>query len=227
MVKITYLGQAGFLFEYKETKIMIDPYLSNSVAKFEPRNERRFPVDERFFSIVPNVLLFTHNHGDHYDEETVKRFVTEESRITVLSPYSVWHDVRKFGGNNNFILFDKGTSVTVDGVVFTAVKAVHSDKDAIGVVMEIEGEKYYITGDTLYSEEVFSSLPQGRYKALFLPINGIGNNMNVADAKRFLERIQADFVVPMHIGLFDDLSGELLQVKNRVIAENFKEVKLR
>ena len=227
MVKITYLGQAGFLFEYKEMKIMIDPYLSNSVAKYEPKNERRIPVDERFFLIKPDVLVFTHNHGDHYDKETVKKFVTEESKITVLSPYSVWCDVRKFGGNNNFILFDKGTSITIEDVVFTAVKAVHSDKDAIGVVMEREGEKYYITGDTLYSEEVFSSLPQGRYKALFLPINGIGNNMNVADAKRFSERIQADFVVPMHIGLFDDLSGELLQVKNRVIAENFKEVKLR
>jgi len=30
-IKITYLGQAGFLFEKDGFKIMIDPYLSNSV----------------------------------------------------------------------------------------------------------------------------------------------------------------------------------------------------
>ena len=54
-MKITYLGQAGFLFETEEIKIMLDPYLSNSVEKIEPHNKRRVPVDERFFEIKPDV----------------------------------------------------------------------------------------------------------------------------------------------------------------------------
>ncbi len=226
-MKIIFLGQAGFLFEYENTKIMIDPYLSNSVAKYEPKNERRFPVDESFFEIQPTVMVITHNHGDHYDKETFNRFVTSKTAITVLSPYSVWQDAKSVGGNNNFILFDKGTSITIGNIVFTAVKAVHSDKDAIGVVMEIEGEKYYITGDTLYSEEIFSSLPEGKYKAIFLPINGVGNNMNHKDAKRFAEKVNAKFVVPIHFGIFDNLSGEILEVKNKVIPKIYKEIELR
>ena len=154
-MKITCLGQAGFLFEYKNTKIMIDPYLSNSVASHQPQNERRFPVDESFFNIKPDVMVITHNHGDHYDKETFNRFITSESKAVILCPSSVWNDARGRGGENNFILFNVGTSITVNEIVFMAVKAVHSDDYAIGVVIKADGEKYYITGDTLYNESIF------------------------------------------------------------------------
>lgn len=224
MIKITYLGQAGILFESYNKKIMIDPYLSDSVCKTQPKFKRKVPVDEKFFSIKPDVMIITHNHGDHYDKETFNKFVTEESHITVLCPYSVWRDARKIGGNNNFILFDVETSVTLDCVIFTAVKAVHSDKDAIGVIIDINSKKYYITGDTLYSEKVFSSLPKTCFEAVFLPINGVGNNMNSFDAKRFIERLNVKFSVPIHVGLFDDISGEMLNIKNRIVPEIFKEI---
>ena len=78
-MRITYLGQAGLLFENNDFKIMIDPYLSNSVEKNNPKNYRRVPVDECFFEIKPNVMIFTHNHLDHYDPETVEKFVTADT----------------------------------------------------------------------------------------------------------------------------------------------------
>ena len=53
-MKITWLGQAGLLFETNGITIMIDPYLSNSVVEINPNNYRRVPVDERFFEIKPN-----------------------------------------------------------------------------------------------------------------------------------------------------------------------------
>ena len=49
-MKITWLGQAGLLFEKDEFKIMIDPYLSGSVEKINPKNYRRVAVDEGFFA---------------------------------------------------------------------------------------------------------------------------------------------------------------------------------
>ena len=48
-MKITYLGQAGLMFEKNGFKIMIDPYLSNSVEKINPKNYRRVAVNENFF----------------------------------------------------------------------------------------------------------------------------------------------------------------------------------
>ena len=43
LMKITWLGQAGLLFDNGETKIMVDPYLSHSVEKVNPQNFRRVP----------------------------------------------------------------------------------------------------------------------------------------------------------------------------------------
>lgn len=224
-MKITFLGQAGLLFEKDGLKIMIDPYLSDSVVKVNPKNWRRVPVDESLFEIKPDVMIFTHNHLDHYDPETAPRFITAESGMLVLSPRSVWDEVRKIGGNNNYVLFNRHTEWTVGGVRLTAVKAEHSDITPIGVIIDDGEKKYYVTGDTLYNEEIFEDIPDDVY-ALFLPINGVGNNMNMVDAARFAKRVNAKKVVPMHIGMFDEMTADDFVCENKVIAEIYKEIKL-
>ena len=224
-MKITFLGQAGLLFEKCGLKIMIDPYLSDSVVKVNPKNWRRVPVDESLFDIKPDVMVFTHNHLDHYDPETVPRFITAESGMLVLSPKSVWDEVRKIGGNNNYVLFNRHTEWTVGGVKLTAVKAEHSDITPIGVIIDDGEKKYYVTGDTLYNEEIFEDIPSD-IDVLFLPINGVGNNMNAVDAARFAKRVNAKKVVPIHIGMFDEMTADDFVCENKVVAEIYKEIKL-
>ena len=75
-MKITQLGQAGLLMEKGDWRIMIDPYLSDSVEKITPAFYRRVAVREEIFSIKPDMMIFTHNHLDHYDPETVERLRT-------------------------------------------------------------------------------------------------------------------------------------------------------
>lgn len=222
-MKVTYLGQAGLLFERRGFKIMIDPYLSDSVEKINPKNYRRVPVDESFFKIKPDVMIFTHNHLDHYDPETVAHFIDENSNITVLAPKSVWDEVRRIGGNNNYVLFNRHTEWTQNGIKFTAVKAEHSDITPIGVIIDDGERKYYVTGDTLYNEEIFGDIPSDIY-ALFLPVNGVGNNMNMTDAARFAKRINAEWTVPIHIGMFDELTADSFYCKNKVIPKIYKEI---
>lgn len=224
-MKITYLGQAGLLFEKNGFKIMIDPYLSDSVEKINPKNYRRVEIDENFFEIKPDVMIFTHNHLDHYDPETVTHFINTDSNILVLAPKSVWDQVRKIGGNNNYVLFNRHTIWTEKEVEFTAVKAEHSDITPIGIIIDDGEKKYYVTGDTLYNEEIFEDIPKDIY-ALFLPVNGVGNNMNMTDASRFAKRINAKKTVPIHIGMFDELSADEFECENKVKAEIYKEIKL-
>ena len=224
-MKVTFLGQAGLLFEKDGFKIMIDPYLSDSVVKVNPKNYRRIPVDESLFDIKPDVMIFTHNHLDHYDPETAPRFISAESGMLVLSPRSVWDEVRKIGGNNNYVLFNRHTEWTQNGIRFTAVKAEHSDSSPIGVIIDDGEKKYYVTGDTLYNEEIFEDIPEDVY-ALFLPVNGVGNNMNKVDAARFAKRVNAKKVVPIHIGMFDEMTADDFVCENKVVAEIYKEIKL-
>lgn len=226
-MKVTWLGQAGLLFENENARIMIDPYLSDSVKKLNPKNYRRAPVLESLFDVKPDIMIFTHNHLDHYDPETVFRFVTSETNITVLAPNSVWNEVRKFGGDSNhYVLFNHHTSWTENGIRFTAVKAEHSDPASIGVIIDDGNKKYYVTGDTLYNEEILKDISDDIY-ALFLPVNGVGNNMNMTDAKRFCERINPEYAVPLHCGMFDDIDMNNFAYENKIVPEIYKEVEFK
>lgn len=224
-MKVTWLGQAGLLFETGGLKIMIDPYLSDSVEKINPKNYRRVAVDESLFEIKPDMMIFTHCHLDHYDPETVERFITKDSEMLVLAPSSVWGEVRKIGGENNYVQFDRHTSWTEGGVRFTAVRAVHSDVFAIGVLLEAEGKTYYITGDTLYNEEIFQDI-QSEIDVVFLPVNGVGNNMNMTDAEQFAQRIHAKSVVPIHVGMFDEMKPEDFVCEGRRTLNMYQETEM-
>lgn len=224
-MKITWIGQAGLLFEEDGFKIMIDPYLSDSVEKINPKSYRRVAVDERFLNIVPDVMIFTHDHLDHYDTETAPVFLNNKSKtMTVLAPTSVWGKARAHG-THNYVEFNTHTEWTEGNFRFTAVKAVHSDHYAIGVLIESlkDGSVYYATGDTLYSEEIFADLPE-RIDMVFLPINGVGNNMNVADACRFAQKTGAKKAVPLHFGMFDEIDPQEFVCENRIIPKMYSEI---
>ena len=223
-MKVTWLGQAGLLLETEGKKIIVDPYLSDSVEKVNPKNYRRVPVDRSFLEIKPDIIVLTHDHLDHTDPETLEHYLGEDSSLVLIAPYNAWQSARKFGGNNNYVCLNRHSRFTVDGIEFYAVKAEHSDLMAVGVVINAEGKNYYVTGDTLYNDDIFGDLPDD-IEAVFLPINGVGNNMNAYDAQKFAEKTGAKKAVPMHFGLFDELKGDIFKAENRVIPEIYKEIK--
>ena len=222
-MKITWLGQAGLLFETGRKRIIVDPYLSDSVEKINPKNKRRMPIDDSYLKIRPDVLILTHNHLDHTDPDTLPHYLNNDGEILVLASGCAGQEVRKYGGNHNYFMFNRHTHFTYDDIEFRAVKAEHSDEHAIGVIMHAEGKNYYITGDTLYNDEIFGDINCG-IDAVFLPINGVGNNMNMTDAARFAEKINAKKAVPVHWGLFDSLDPNGFSFENKVIPSIYKEV---
>lgn len=169
-MKITWIGQAGLLIDTEECKIMVDPYLSNSCVKLNPNNDRRMPVKEELFSEDIDVIVITHNHLDHYDPETMERLLSKDKSITVLAPYGAWQEARKNGKKHNYVMFNRHTTWTEGNITFTAVKAEHSDLNAVGVIINDGKKKLYITGDTLYNEEIFKDLPND-IDIIFLPVN--------------------------------------------------------
>jgi len=224
-VQIIWLGQGGLVFKNDNAVIMVDPYFSDSVGKTDASKHRRSEVPGNLLDVRPDVLIFTHNHLDHYDPETIKDLIGKDTEILVLAPYSVFDDVRKYGGKNNYVMFRAGTVWSENGISFKAVKAEHSDIHAIGVIINDGDKKYYITGDTLYNENIFSEIPDDIH-ALFLPINGVGNNMNFTDARRFCERVNPDVAIPIHCGLFDDIDMNEFSYEKKIIPEIYKEIEI-
>lgn len=228
-MRCTWLGQAGLLFEFDGLTVMLDPYLSDSIGRDDPAKKRRTPVDGRFWDVRPDVLILTHEHRDHADPETLEPLLRRYAGVTVLASGGAWQKARQFGAAHNYVLFESGTQWTQGSVRFEAVYACHSDRAAIGVLLTEREKTWYVTGDTLYHRRVLAEVRAvGKaLEAVFLPVNGTGNNMNLEDAARFAREIGAKHTVPVHFGLFDALSPERdFLCRNKVVPQIFQEIPL-
>ncbi len=230
-MKVTWLTQAGLLFDTGKIKIMVDPYLSDSVGKLNAEKHRKIPVDESIFDVLPDVIMITHDHLDHLDPETLERFLTGEDKrpILVMAPGAAYRQLREYKNGHNYILLNPHSVWSHEGVTFYSVKAEHSDVTAAGFIID-DGEKtYYISGDTLYNYDVIDDvldLVEDGVDYAFLPINGKGNNMNAKDAADFAYEIGAKCAVPLHYGLFDELTPEDFDFEDALILDPFKETEI-
>ncbi len=215
--------------DFGDVTMMIDPYLSDSAKKLNPKSARRMPVSQTYLHFHPDYLCITHSHIDHLDPETVPYILNTDKPITVFAPYDSWCEIRKQGKGHNYVLLDRHTSWTANEFSIHAVKAAHSDLSAVGYVIFSEGKTYYFSGDTLYHTEVVQDLntlcPNGIDYA-FLPINGVGNNVNAADAARLAAAIGAKCAIPAHWGLFDALTPEIFSYPKTVSPEIYQPLNL-
>ena len=228
---VTWLTQAGLLFDTGKIKIMVDPYLSNSVGeKLDPEKNRKIPVDESVFDVTPDVLLITHNHLDHLDPDTLdKIFARADKNITVLAGESSYKTLLGYKGHHNYVLLAPHSVWSEGGVTFYSVHAEHSERTAVGFIIDDGRKTYYVSGDTLYNYDVIDDVldlaPDGVDYA-FLPINGVGNNMNARDAADFAYEIGAKCAIPLHYGLFDSIDPKEFDFDDAMLLESYKETKL-
>ena len=157
---VTWITQAGLVFENENMTVMVDPYLSDSVAEtLDPSKRRRMPVNEKIFDVEPDVIIITHEHLDHLDPDTLRVFLSESRRpVTVLAPYNAYLKVREFGGPHNYVLLSPHSVWSEGGLTFYAVSAEHSDRCAAGYIIDDGVETFYVSGDTLYNYDVIDDV---------------------------------------------------------------------
>lgn len=201
---LTWLGQAGYLITTRGgTRIMIDPYLSDNLFLTKGEKFRRLvPLDDRWLHCDLDVLAFTHNHDDHTDPASVSVILAREKPITVLAPMNNWDVLRHtYDEKHNYLMFDAGIEISIGDAVLKAVPAAHSDISGIGIIVD-DGEcSIYHTGDTMFRRDLPSNIDR-KPDAMIFPINGVGNNMNAKDAKRFVDILSPRKAFPMHWDMF-------------------------
>ena len=70
MLKITWLGQGGYMLCDGTTALCIDPYLSDSVFKNSGKARLVAPPIKPE-ELECDVMICTHNHLDHVDPDTI------------------------------------------------------------------------------------------------------------------------------------------------------------
>lgn len=202
-MKITWLGQCGFVIETGGKTVMVDPYLSDSIYERVGEAFRRsVPVERGYLAIKPDMILLSHDHSDHTDIATLKQLLAGYDSAEVLCSANAWKKVRQeVRGGHNYISVYPGTEWSTDYVRIKAVPAVHSDESAVGFLLYAEGKCICICGDTLFSSVLLDSINEP-LDCMFVPINGRGNNMNAIDAARLAAELNCELTVPVHWGLF-------------------------
>ena len=192
---ITFLGQSGYLLKTKNSQIMIDPYLSDSVNRVAGR-PRLLPVPIKPEDICCDAVICTHNHLDHLDPDTVSKIPETQCFITTGEGKAHLKEL----GRNNVTVLHVGESLKVGDYKLTAVFANHT-VEAFGLIVEAEGKTLYFSGDTLYDERLFEIAAYSP-DVTFICINGRLGNMNAGEAVEVAKAIGAGVNIPNHYDMF-------------------------
>jgi L-ascorbate metabolism protein UlaG (beta-lactamase superfamily) len=161
--------------------------------------------------LAVDAAVATHDHLDHFDPETILPVVQSNPDCVVLGPASVMRHCQRLGiATERCRLLSLGTGCSVDGFRLAAVPAFHSDPDAIGVLLEADGQAVYLTGDSQFSDV----LPHEVARAvncldmILICINGRMENMNTEDALAIVERLRPRIAIPIHYGMFSENTAD-------------------
>jgi len=225
-----WLGQSGFLLQWKGKRVLIDPYLSDSLTKkYLTTDKPHTRMSELVVKpeLLKNISVVTssHNHTDHLDAETLMPILKNNPDIKLIIPEA----------NRDFVaervkckkdfpigLNDK-RSVTVDEFTFHGILAKHNEIERdengnckyMGYIIEFVrkesfGEKYkiYHSGDTLWFDEMVDTLKSFKVDVAVLPINGnkperkVAGNLDYKEAAELGKVIGAGCVIPCHYDMF-------------------------
>lgn len=207
-MKITLLGILGVAIESNDRMLMVDPYLLDTLHEQNGEDfVRMVPVSQKWLAARPDIVLLTHDHGDHMDMPSLQAVVTGEKKVELIAGINGWQKVRgNLPGDVNYIMMTPGCEWTSEDIHIRAVNARHSDFTGVGYVITLEGKKILISGDTLYFGDAAKEI--GEVDVAIVVMNGKGNNMNCADAARYAAEVKAKIAIPAHWGLFEKFSDD-------------------
>lgn len=187
----------------KDKIVYIDPFRINEV-----------PHDADY-------IFITHSHYDHFSTQDILKvakidtvFVSTEDTKSSLELMGIPEDqIVIVEPNNNYELKD----IKVETVPsYNENKKYHpKENNWVGYVIELNGNKYYIAGDT----DNISEVQNIKCDIAFLPIGG-EFTMNPQEAAELANKIECKIVVPTHyaelVGTKEDLE-EFIELTNKEI----------
>lgn len=220
---IWWLGQSGYLLLWKGKKVLIDPYLSDSLTKkYAATKKPHVRMSERVIdpALLKDISIVTssHNHTDHLDGETLIPLIKNNPGITFIIPEANREFVceRAQVPNQFPVGLSDGEYIAADQFKFYGIPAKHNDIERdekgrckfMGYIIEFDKWKIYHSGDTIWFDEIVDLLKPFDVDVALLPINGndpargVAGNLNTKEAAALAKAINAKMVIPCHYDMF-------------------------
>jgi L-ascorbate metabolism protein UlaG (beta-lactamase superfamily) len=218
-----WLGQSGFLLQWNGKRVLIDPYLSDSLTnKYSTTDKPHTRMSELVVrpELLKNISIVSssHNHTDHLDAETLVPVLQNNPGISFIIPEANRDFVaERVNCESHFPKgLNDGQSVTIDGFTFNGIRAKHNqiERDEkrncrhMGYVIEFGPFNIYHSGDTLWFDGMVDILKPFSVDMALLPINGndparkVAGNLNCREAAELAKAIGAKCVIPCHYDMF-------------------------
>ncbi len=214
-VALFWIGQAGFALKTHGGKlIVIDPYLTNFVRESIPEEgdgfvrmtAPLFDPDEIEFDI----LLSSHEHGDHFDLNALPELMTAKTEVYANAD-SI--NAAKGAGIDTSKVHEiaKGQVIDCGEFKLYTTNCNHGAlaPNAMGFIMDFGFVKIYYSGDTCYDRDALAQAIEMQPEVALLPINGAFGNLNAKDAAYFAKDLHAKVCVPHHFWTFPLHNSEL------------------
>jgi L-ascorbate metabolism protein UlaG (beta-lactamase superfamily) len=194
VMRLTWLGHAGFLLEGK-SRVLIDPFIiGNPMAPLE--------ADQ----IKCDFICVTHGHADHLGDSI---FIAKRNRVPIIAIHEIAMYAEKNGVEG--IGLNIGGGIKIKDVKISMVQAWHSSGidaagfkfsggDPAGLIIEAEKTVYHAGDTCLFSD---MKLIGELYKPdiALLPI-GDRFTMNPQHAAKAVLFIRPKIAIPMHYNTF-------------------------
>lgn len=159
-----------------------------------------------------DIIFITHSHYDHFSEDDIRKVQKEETVIIITE--DLYQKVLDLGFiKGNIFVVRPNESYKVHNIKFDTIPSYNVNKkfhqkenNWVGYVIDINGVKYYIAGDTDINDEN----KMVKCDVAFLPVGGT-YTMDFEEAANLANIIEPKLVVPIHYG---SLVGTLEDAKN-------------
>ena len=220
-----WLGQSGFLIQWRGHHLLLDPYLSDSLTKkYTGTNKPHVRMTERV--IAPERLDFldivtsSHNHTDHLDGETLIPLTRVNPNLTVIvarANVSFAAERLQVSPERLTPIRMDGEAIKIDPFTFYAIPSAHEtleqdengDHCFIGLIVQVGKWTIYHSGDCVPYDGLADRLQNWKIDIALLPINGrdpgrgVPGNFTTEEAAQLGKDIQAGIVIPGHYEMFE------------------------
>lgn len=168
-------------------------------------------------------IFITHSHYDHFSKEDILNIKNDNT--VIIGPYDIYDKCLEMGFSKDKVIKVKPCEEYDYGVIrFKTVYAYNLNKtfhlkesNWVGYLLEFEGKKYYIAGDTDVLDENLIMLEN--IDVAFIPIGGV-YTMDALEAASYVNKIKPKEAIPIHYGMvaFDekDLKQFILNVSSDI-----------
>ena len=215
-MEIRYLGHSCFELSEGGTRILVDPFLSDSpTAPVGP--------DE----LEPTHVFLTHGHFDHYGDAPD---IAKRTGAQVVAITEVAQELMQGQGLENVADPNLGGTVEFEGGWVRVVPAWHTSttpngtaSNPAGLVIGLGGKVVYHLGDTTLFSDLALVPRRNEVDVALVPIGG-HYTMDRFDAASACELIAARTVIPCHYDTFPPIEADAEAFKTDVEARTSSRV---